>query len=256
MSELSEAAISDALATQRYGRSLTVLSVTDSTNDDARAAALNGAPDGHVVLADHQRAGRGARGAAWTSPAGTDLYLSIVCRAPVPLSSLAPLTLAVGLGVAHTVDERIDGETQLKWPNDVHIDGKKCAGVLIESLSVGDHVESLVIGIGLDVNRPAFGPGLASIATSLHLATGADHDRSQVCASLLGHVERWVDRFVAEGTAGVVPAVQARLAWRGRIVDAGGRIGVLAGLGPDGSLLIRDGEQTVSVCSGTLRVAD
>ncbi|MFK7988738.1 MAG: biotin--[acetyl-CoA-carboxylase] ligase [Sandaracinaceae bacterium] len=256
MSDLSAEGLAEALGTERYGRSLSVLAETDSTNDDARRAALDGAPDGHVVLADHQRAGRGARGATWSSPAGSDLYLSIVCRAPLPLSALAPLTLAVGLGVVDTVDTRVAQPVQVKWPNDVHIGEKKCAGVLVESLSIGDRVESLVIGIGLDVNRAAFQSELAPIATSLRQATSHTHDRTEVCADLLAHVERWVDRFVSDGAAAVVPSVEARLAWRGEHVDAGGREGVLTGLGPDGSLLIQSGNEVMHVRSGTLRRVD
>ena len=90
------------LATRLYGRSLEVLAETGSTNDDARAAAERCVARGHVVVADAQRSGRGARGAVWSSPPGTDLYLSIVERLELAPREVATLTLAVGLGVRFT----------------------------------------------------------------------------------------------------------------------------------------------------------
>ena len=99
MSEPSDLArVASLLTTRLYGRSLEVLAETGSTNDDARAAAERGVPRGHVVVADAQRSGRGARGAVWVSPPGTDLYVSIVERLELAPREVATLTLAVGLG--------------------------------------------------------------------------------------------------------------------------------------------------------------
>lgn len=243
-----------ALATERYGRSIDVLDETDSTNDDARRAADDGAPDGHVVVADRQRAGRGAHGRPWLSPAGTDLYFSVVARLPLEPARLPPLTLAVGLGVARTVEALVDGSTvEIKWPNDVHLDGRKVAGVLVESASMGAKVEVAVLGIGLNVNRAEIEPELAERATSMRMSTDRALDREWVLAEVLGSVERQVDRFVEMGPRAVVAGVEARLAWRGQEVTCGDVAGRLVGLREDGALRIRTESGERAVVTGTLR---
>src|SRR5689334_18189002 len=103
VAEIAAERVLPQLRTVRYGRSLRVLATTDSTNDDAHEDAARGALDGHVVVADAQRSGRGSHGRTWASPAGTDLYLSIVARPELSLNELPPLTLAVGLAVAEAV---------------------------------------------------------------------------------------------------------------------------------------------------------
>jgi len=150
--------LASRLTTRVYGRSLEVLAETGSTNDDARTAAERGAPRGHVIVADAQRSGRGARGAVWSSPPGTDLYLSIVERLELAPRDVATLTLAVGLGVRDACATLLGAHgaapaVTVKWPNDVRVGDRKCAGVLVESSSMGEQLGPIVIGIGLDVNR-------------------------------------------------------------------------------------------------------
>ena len=125
----------------------TALDSTESTMDDASEAARSGAPDGHVVLADRQTRGRGAHGRSWVSPAGTDLYFSIVARPNVDPSSIALVTLATGLGVRDAVAELIPGRrVGVKWPNDIWIEHRKCAGILVESRMLGSRIEAAIIG--------------------------------------------------------------------------------------------------------------
>lgn len=128
---------------------------TGSTNDDARSLAARGAPEGTVVLASRQTAGRGRLGRSWESPDG-GVYLSIVLRpqvAPVAVSSLA---LAIALGVARGL-ETLGFETRLKWPNDVLLAGGKIAGILLEIAAETDCVDRVVAGVGLNVRRPKAG---------------------------------------------------------------------------------------------------
>jgi BirA family transcriptional regulator, biotin operon repressor / biotin---[acetyl-CoA-carboxylase] ligase len=242
MSALSVERLARELETQRYGRSLEHLASTGSTNDDARRAALAGVQAGHVIVADAQHSGRGSRGRSWESPAASDLYLSIVDRLPVALAELPPLTLAVGLGVAEASDLLLRGTgapaSQVKWPNDVLIGGKKCAGVLIEASSIGETLDALVIGIGLNVNRDAFPEPLNATATSLRLASGCDPslDRNRALCVLLQCVEHWVDVFVAQGAASVVQALTPKLALLGQRVRCDDALGVLRGVDPSGAL--------------------
>ncbi len=253
--DLSEAAIQASLHTNRYGRGLTVLTRTGSTNDTARKDAEAGALDGHTVVADTQDSGRGSRGRRWLSPPGDDLYLSVVARVPVELSQLAPLTLAAGLAVADTVDATLGAaRARVKWPNDVWVDGRKIAGILVEGQSTGVQLAWVVIGIGLNVNRPAFPDDLDTPATSLALCgpAGARHDRNLVLARLLDNLERWVDRFIRHGAAPIVDGLNPRLALRGARVRCGDAIGTVAGVARSGALLLHTGAGTETVFSARL----
>ena len=265
-SDLLEDRVQVLLRTLRYGRSLRVLPETDSTNDDARADAAAGAVDGHVVVADAQRHGRGSHGRSWASPAGTDLYLSIVARPERPLAQLAPLTLAVGLGVVECVDAMLGNQAlapaRVKWPNDVWIGTKKCAGILVEARAVagpGSAPEraELVIGIGLNVNRLDFPEELATSATSLRASREPSTllDRAMVLVTLLRHVERRVDHFVARGGEPLAAALQPRLALRGTRVRCDGREGTLLGVASSGALRLATDSGMVELISGRIEPA-
>jgi len=235
--DLAPEAILRRLRTARFGRSLTVLAETESTMDDAREAASHGAVDGHLVLADAQRSGRGSHGRPWLSPKGTDLYFSIVTRPKLEPAHLPPLTLAVGLGVAEAAERLTGARAEVKWPNDVLLGGAKCAGVLVESRASGESLDTVILGVGLNVNRRDFPEGLEVQATSLALARGGSSiDRVEALAVVLERIESWVDRFVAEGAASVVAALTSRLAFIGREASCGGVTGVVDGIDPDGAL--------------------
>jgi len=251
--ELERSRLQALLQTRSYGRSLRVLELTDSTNDDAKRDATAGAADGHVVLADAQRAGRGSHGRSWDSPPGMDLYLSIVARPPLPLAALPPLTLAVGLGVADAVERLVGPGTArravVKWPNDVWLSGRKCAGILVETSSAGASPlavdtdagrPAVVIGIGLNVNRVDWPEELRASATSLRTEASSPQplDRGVALAELLQAVEAWVERLVTAGGDAIAAALQDRLALRGERVRCGETIGVLQGVAPSGAIRI------------------
>ena len=246
--------ISADLRTARYGRSLRVLALTDSTNDDALRDAAAGAPDGHVVVADAQRSGRGSHGRQWTSPAGTDLYLSIVAQPRLSPAQLPTLTLAVGLGVADAAEQLLAGSgvrAQVKWPNDVWLSGKKCAGILVEARS---SLAPVVIGIGLNVNRLEFPPELSAAASSLRLARATQEplDRNAALAQLLLAIERAVDRLVGEGPEALMLELGTRLALRGARVRCADREGVVIGVAPSGALRLATDHGVVDLLAGRI----
>jgi len=253
--DLTPAAISALLTTARLGRSLTLKVETESTNDDARRAAGEGAPDGHVVLADAQTRGRGSRGRTWLSPAGSDLYFSIVARLALPPANLPPLTLVVGLAAAEALDELLpEGQRcAVKWPNDVWLGGHKLLGILVESASLGGQLEPLVIGVGINVNRLGFPGDLDTPASSLALVLGKPVARAAVLATFLNRLEPWLDRFQREGPFAAIDAVNERLALRGERATCGELVGVVERVGAYGALLLR-GEHGLYECvAGTLR---
>jgi len=254
-SDLRTDQVARLLRTRWCGRSLTIVADTRSTNDDARSASLAGAAHGHVIVADHQSAGRGSRGRSWVSPAGTDLYLSVLVHATVPMAELAPLTLAIGVAVAEAVEGELGAgpSVQVKWPNDVWVDRHKVAGILVESSSLGERSLPLVIGVGMNVNRLDFPDDLDTPATSLAIRSGSSFARAEVLARLLDRVEHWVDRFLAEGVAAVAPALVPRLALLGEEARCDGLVGRVRGLSEQGALLLDTADGVREVVSGTLR---
>jgi BirA family transcriptional regulator, biotin operon repressor / biotin---[acetyl-CoA-carboxylase] ligase len=204
-----------------------------STNDEAAKLARAGAAHGTIVIAERQTAGRGREGRVWQSPPG-NVYLSAVLRPQLALGDVPPLTLAIGIGACDAARE-FGAHARLKWPNDLYVNGRKLAGVLVEAQSQGGKLESVIAGIGVNV---AATPELPT-ATSL----GVGVERESFIARLLAHVEHWIDRYVEAGISAIVPA------WRERMLPdlrlrATDLVGTLVGLDDDGALLLRtaDGE--------------
>jgi BirA family transcriptional regulator, biotin operon repressor / biotin---[acetyl-CoA-carboxylase] ligase len=258
MDDLQPARIHDRV-TGTWGRSLSVRESTASTMDDASAAASEGVKDGHVVLADQQTRGRGAHGREWLSPPGTDLYFSVVTRPAVEPVSTALVTLAAGLGVRDAVASLLDGHpVQVKWPNDIWIEHRKCAGVLVESRTVGMRLDSVIIGVGVNVNRVDWPPELARGATSLRAARGGDEpfDRGDVLVTLLSHMERWVNLFVRDGAQVVINAMRPVLALVGERVRWEDGDGVFEGIDHDGAARVRTDAGVVSLHAAHIEAVD
>lgn len=227
--------------------------VCESTNDIALVHARAGAAHGTVVLADAQTAGRGRLGRVWASPPGVNVYLSAIVRAPrpsVPIAALAPMTLAVGVGVVDAVRAAGAVHAALKWPNDVVVaraggagGARKLAGVLCEVAGDG----CVVVGIGVNVNlRVATGElpaDVAARATSIADERGEVADRPAFVEALLRAVEPWIDRYLDGGVPAIASAWEARMAagLSLRIERPGGAVvGTAIGLERDGGLRLRD----------------
>lgn len=218
--------------------------------DDAAKAAAAGAPDGHVVLADQQTRGRGAHGRAWSSPAGTDLYFSIVARPALEPSSTALITLAAGLGVRAAVQARLPTRpVKVKWPNDIWVAGRKCAGILVESRMVGQSLDAVIVGVGLNVNRRRWPIELAETATSLleERGDGDPLDRSRVFADVLAEIEGFVSRLERDGAKVIVEELRPHLALVGERVRWDDGEGVFEGVEADGAARVDTAAGTVSL---------
>jgi BirA family biotin operon repressor/biotin-[acetyl-CoA-carboxylase] ligase len=251
--DLERARVEALLTTSRLGRSLAIAQSTGSTNDDARTAIRAGAADGHVVVAESQTAGRGSRGRSWVSPAGTDIYMSVVAKLSVTPERLPPLTLVVGLAVVEALDPLLAGRALVKWPNDVWVAGRKIVGILVEGASTGTHVEPLVIGIGINVNRREFPAGLDVPPSSLALELGQDVDRARVLASVLNRLEVWLDRFQAEGPGAAIDAINERLALRGERARVDQLEGTVLRVAASGALQLDTDTGVRELVAGTLR---
>lgn len=217
---------------------------TGSTNDDAKALARAGAPP-TLVVADAQRAGRGRSGNAWWSPPGANLYLSVLGRAALDGSRLAPLTLAVGCALLGPVDRRLPGRAALKWPNDLWVDGRKLAGVLVEATFRADQVGAVIVGVGLNVATRAFPPPLDAVATSL-AAEGSDAlDRDALAVELALAITGAIATYAAGGLAPFAATFAARDALRGRAIRVGDVAGRAEGIDAEGRLCVHTGDGRV-----------
>ena len=193
------------------------LAVTDSTNRVAMEMAENGAKHGTVVVADAQTAGRGRMGRRWVSPAGKNLYVSLLLRPSVPTVDAARLALVAGVALADAV-EAVGVPAALKWPNDLYCGGRKAAGILAEMASDPGAVRHVVIGVGLNVNmvEDDFPADLRGTATSLRICAGRAFRRVDVLARLLDAFGTRYAEFIGGGFASLRDGWDRRDFLRGR----------------------------------------
>ena len=226
-----------------------------STNDEAKERARNAAPEGTLVRAERQTAGRGRRGREWSSPEG-NLACSLILRPGLPPAQAALVSFVAALAVAEAVADLIPGRPTLKWPNDVLVGGAKISGILLESEpGPGGAVDWLVLGTGINV--ASFPTDAAYPATSLRSAGAApDINARLVMSSYARHFLVWYRRWLEQGFAPV------RAAWLNAAQGLGGPItvrlatetfsGTLVDLDMDGGLLVECGAIVRRVTAGDI----
>jgi len=212
-----------------------------STQTEARRLAEAGAPEGTVVRAEHQTRGRGRLGRDWVDEPGSALLTSIILRPPVEVSRLPQLSLVAGIAVAEAIGEASGLPVAVAWPNDLLIRGLKVAGILAESFAGSGGAGAVVIlGIGINVNQTRFAGDLENRATSLAREAARPFDRERLLTAVLGRLETWYRRWVAEGFGPVREAWRRASATLGQpVVADGGVAGIAEDLGEDGALLVR-----------------
>jgi BirA family biotin operon repressor/biotin-[acetyl-CoA-carboxylase] ligase len=223
---------------------LTIYQEAESTQDIARQMAVRGDPDGSAVMALNQTLGRGRAGHSWISPPGKNLALSVIFRPRVPPREAPLLGFAAAVAVAETVEQRSVPRAELKWPNDVMVQGKKIAGILSEAAIRGDTLDFAIVGIGLNVNSKEddFPQDLRSSVTSLLTVTGRHSSLEEVARQLLANLKHLYDRINSEG-CGFVPTLwDQRWAHRGSLLVHEDLSGIAHGIDQDGSLLLRDSQ--------------
>jgi BirA family biotin operon repressor/biotin-[acetyl-CoA-carboxylase] ligase len=252
--------------TRWVGRRLEVHRSVDSTNRVAEELAHEGAPEGTVVMADGQTAGRGRFGRTFFSPPGRSIYLSLLLR-PEATPELVQryifvAAVAVGRVARASVPPRV--EVEIKWPNDVLLDGRKTAGINLPVQLDGGRVTSAVLGVGLNVNlQEADLPAeLRPIATSLGIANGAPLDRLAIAERLIESLEREIDEFRAKGFEQVLEAWLKFFRMRGERVRVRGPgvpeeiDGTVEGIDPDGALVLRTRAGRERVLTGDVTLAE
>lgn len=188
--------IRSVLNTERLGRELVFLELVDSTNNEARRLADKGAPDGTLVVALEQSAGKGRRGRSWVSPSGSGVWMSLLLRPDIPPECASMLTLVAAMAV-WTGIERVCGlRGQIKWPNDVLLEGRKVCGILTEMSTEMESIHYVVVGIGINVGITEFPEELQDKATSLCLCTDRSVNRAQLTAAVAEAWEDYYGRFL------------------------------------------------------------
>jgi len=226
-------------------------SIGSTMTEASRLAAL-GCESGTIVGADEQTAGLGRFGRSWHSEPGSGLYVSIVLRYPFPADSLPVVTLALGLAASEAILKATGLACDLRWPNDVLINSKKCCGILTQLEGA-----AIIAGIGINVNHPSFPDELGAIATSLRIAGGCEYSRERLLVDLVPSVINHCELLEQQGREPILEMFSRASSFvHGRrvYVDQGGSLleGATAGLNDSGFLLLNgdDGKQHVIIAGG------
>ncbi|MBI2850129.1 MAG: biotin--[acetyl-CoA-carboxylase] ligase [Chloroflexi bacterium] len=249
---LSANAITDGLKTHFIGQKALYYPSLTSTMEVARQVAREGAAEGTVIIADEQTAGKGRLKRSWLTPKG-NIALSVILRPG--LSALPALIMLASLAVVHGIEAVTGLKPQIKWPNDILVNGKKIAGILIENDVLGNRVTT-IIGIGIDVNlRLADFPEIQAIATSLSDKLGHEVSRLKVIRALLVEMERLYLPLSAGGSQ-TRPYFALFDEWRDNLVTLGKKVrvtaedatyeGIAESVDTDGSLLLRRPDGTLT----------
>jgi BirA family transcriptional regulator, biotin operon repressor / biotin---[acetyl-CoA-carboxylase] ligase len=244
-----------------FGKHIYHFFKTDSTNRVAFELGHAGQPEGTVVLAEEQSAGRGRAGRTWHSERAAGIYVTLLLRPKLAPVQAPLLTMMAGLS-AHAAVEAVTGlAVDLKWPNDLIIRGKKAGGILTEMHAEPGMVRFVVVGIGLNVNQERFPGELAGLATSLRQETGKTQSRMELLVRLLREFESDYNRFLRDGIAGVIQRfeVVSSYAHGKKVRVTNGTesyMGTTAGLGPEGLLQVeREDGRVVTVIAGDVAEA-
>jgi len=226
-----------------FGKRILHFFKTDSTNRVALELGHAGEPEGLIVMAEEQTTGRGRAGRAWHSERGTGLYFTILLRPRLAPAQAPLLTILAGISAQAAIQAQTGLVPELKWPNDLVLDGKKIGGILTEMHAEPSAVRFLIVGVGINVNQEKFPVELAPTATSLRAVSGRMTYRLELLVRLLAQFESDYNRFLREGPGFVVERFRSASSFaEGRRVrvDTGieSYVGTTVGLSPEGLLLV------------------
>lgn len=246
------------LKTSWLGKNIIYEEIMESTNKYAKKLGEENVTNGTVVVTKKQTAGRGRRGRNWISPEG-NCYFSLLLKPSIQTEHASRLTLVSALALAEAIKNVAGLETQIKWPNDVVVDGKKLCGILTESSIDVNGLKYVVIGIGINVNQKKFDPEIDSMATSISLQLGQDVECAHMIAEFLNCFEMYFSIFIqTEDLSMLLSQYNALLVNKNRevrIVDQSERVGVAIGINDVGELLVRNNAGVVeSVNAGEVSV--
>jgi BirA family biotin operon repressor/biotin-[acetyl-CoA-carboxylase] ligase len=238
---LSPESIAKCLETRVLGRRVLHHERVQSTNDIAKELGDAGEPEGALVIAEEQTAGRGRLGRHWTASPRSSILMSLLLRPTLAVANVPRIGMAVALGACDGILAEAHVEARCKWPNDILIAGRKCGGILAETNITGDAVDYVVVGLGLNVNLEESSQGLPHDAIALSTVLGHPLSRTPLVCALLTHIERWYDRLQAGES--LHREFRMRLVTIGQTVRAhapwGEAVGTAEDVDEDGALIMR-----------------
>jgi len=233
---------------------------TDSTNIQAKRLAGEGMPEGTLVIAENQTAGKGRRGRSWVSPPGAGIWMSLVLRPQIAPADASRLTLVAALATAAGIQDACGIETQIKWPNDLVVGGKKICGILTEMSTEQMRIDHVIVGIGINVNMTDFPEEISQTATSLYVETGKKWDRQVMISCIMRRMEEYYESFLKTADlSDLKQEYESKLANMGRqvtVLDPMGQYdGLCRGITKTGELLVEQADGSVmEVMSGEVSV--
>lgn len=220
-----------------------------STQQVAHRLAQEGAKEGTIVVADEQTGGKGRLGRPWYSPIGTGIWMSLILKPKIPPQQAPQLTLLAAVAVICGIKKSTGLVCEIKWPNDILLNGKKLVGILTEMQSDLEQIHSVIVGIGINVNQEAFPNELVAIATSLKSAKGSEINRAQLMQSILVEFEELYHTFLEHGFQPIKELWETYAVTIGRNIIArtfhGSISGFAKGITDDGVLLLEDSKGEV-----------
>jgi BirA family biotin operon repressor/biotin-[acetyl-CoA-carboxylase] ligase len=256
------AKVQKGLKAKIFGRKVYAFDSIDSTNNCARALAGNDCPEGSVVVAEYQTAGKGRLGRIWIADAGENLTFSTILRPKISPEGLNLLPLVAAVAVARGVTKTTGMKPDCKWPNDLLVGGKKFCGILLEGVSHDNGFDYVIAGIGINVNQSVFPPDLHERATSLRAASGHPINREDLLRSILEYFEELylLGKKEEFRTIPEIWLTHSTMIGKGVEVESEGTVfsGRASGIAPDGALILTTASGTRSVYAGdvTLRPLD
>ncbi|MDE3058297.1 MAG: biotin--[acetyl-CoA-carboxylase] ligase, partial [Bacteroidota bacterium] len=233
---------------QNFGQTVYAFEVIDSTNLFAKSLSAKEAPHGTLIIAEQQTAGKGRLGRRWQSEKGANLLFSLILHPTFQFEKTKLLPFAAGLAVADAIERYTGLKTECKWPNDVLIEKKKVAGILMETATQDTITKEIILGIGVNVNQQFFPPELASTATSIFLQTGKTIDRTTLLQVLLEELEHRYDQLAQFPSSLIIED------WKRRATMMNSTVFLLEGsiqkavtaldVTPEGALVIRAADGT------------
>ena len=241
------------------GKELYYFKATDSTNGKAKEYAKQGCSHGTLIVAEKQDAGRGRRGKSWSSEEGTGIYMSLVLRPNLLPENASGLTLVAALAVARAIETITGCTPQIKWPNDIVINKKKVSGILTEMALDGKEIDSVIVGIGVNVHQKSFTAEIERIATSLDLEVESNCSRRVLIEEILKCFEILYDKYMqTENLSLLQQEYETYLANKDekvKVLDpAGAYEGIARGITETGELIVDTNEKRIYVSSGEVSV--
>ncbi|HEO8422614.1 biotin--acetyl-CoA-carboxylase ligase [Mycobacteroides abscessus subsp. abscessus] len=239
------------LNTSFIGRNIHFEETVESTQNIAQKLALEGAAEGTLVVAEEQLGGRGRLERKWQSPKYKGIWMSLILKPSIPIMKTPQLTLLTAVAVVQGIQEATGVQADIKWPNDLLVNGKKLTGILTEMQADSDRIHSLIIGIGINVNQQLedFPEELKASATSIYLETNKSWDRAKIIQEIMKQIEKLYLLYLEKGFYPI------KLLWEIYSISLGNKVtantlngsifGLAKGITDDGVLLLEDEEGVV-----------